>query len=277
MLNRRISRPLGGAALVALGLALAGTASANHPVLVEGEADFDGDGLLGADEDGDGDQVFGTIMGGVNGVSDNGRVIVVTSGRFFETVVLQGAGITVLEAAPGVEADIDAFRAGDDEGVNNARQMAPGIVVDSDGSFPVVIRNIVSRNWTSGIQIQGDSRVVLDDVKLDSNVNYGVLVKDGAQAVITDSHVDSSGFRRSGSLGLTPGGDVPPNPGTGIAFVDHASGVISNTTVTYSFATGIGIATSGDVHLDDNTVFGNGRDYEGGGGRGMGGQGQGRN
>ena len=250
--------------LAAAGLALAGTASANHPVLVEGEADFDGDGLIGADESGDGDQVYGTIMDGVNAVSDNGRVIIVTSGRFFESVRLEGVGVTVLEAAPGVEADIDAFRAGDDASLNNARQMMPGIVVDSDGSFPIVLRNLVSRNWTSGILVTGGSRVVIDDVKLDSNVDYGVLVKHDAQVVITDSHVDSSGFRRSGSLGLTPGGDVHPNPGTGIAYADRSSGVVSNTTVTYSFASGI--VTNGNVELEGNTVFGNGRDYEGGNG-----------
>ena len=262
-------------ATMAAALALAGTASANHPVLVEGESDFDGDGLLGAEESGDGDQVYGTITDGVNAVSDNGRVIIVTSGRFFESVNLVGAGVTVVEAAPGVEADIDAFRAGDDASLNNARQTMPGIMIDSDGSFPIVLRNLVIRNWTSGVIADGASRVVIDDVKFDSNVDYGVLAKHDAQVVITDSHLDSTGFRRSGSLGLTPGGDVAPNPGTGIAYADRSSGVVSNTTVTYSFAAGI--ATNGNVELEDNTVFGNGRDYEGSDGGSGGGQGMGRN
>ena len=43
------------------GLSTSSLCYANHPVLVEGESDFDGDGLLGTDEDLDGDRVFGTL------------------------------------------------------------------------------------------------------------------------------------------------------------------------------------------------------------------------
>ncbi|MEQ8762704.1 MAG: hypothetical protein RL885_02170 [Planctomycetota bacterium] len=39
----------------------AGVYLANHPVLVEGETDFDGHGLIGMDEDLDGDRIFGTF------------------------------------------------------------------------------------------------------------------------------------------------------------------------------------------------------------------------
>ena len=234
---------------------------ANHTVLVEGEQDYDGDGLLGTDEDGDGDQVYGTIMGGVNGISDNGRVMIVTSGRFLEQVNLAGTGVTVLEAAPGVNAVVEAFQAGGDAGENNTRQQQPGIIIHSDGSFPLEIRNIVSRNWTDGIQIRGSARVTLDNVRLDSNVNYGINVLGDSRVVITDSQVNSSGFRRSGSLGLTPGGDIDPAPGVGINFSESSSGYISLTTVAHSFSTGI--MSNGNVRLLGNTVFDNKPNYNG--------------
>jgi len=242
-------------------LAMTEYAIANHTVLVEGEQDFDGDGLLGADEDGDGDQVFGTIMGGVSGVSDNGRVMIVTSGRFFESVTLAGAGVTALEAAPGVNAVIEAFNGGGDAGANNARQMAPGIVVHSDGSFPIEIRNLVTRNWTSGIVVRGSSRVTIDNVRADSNVNYGIQVQGDSEVSITNSQINGSGFRKSGSLGATPGGDIAPHPGVGIEFEDNSSGYISFTTVTHSFGTGI--MSNRGVRLLGNTVFNNSPNYDG--------------
>lgn len=255
-----------GARWLLAGVAIAGmtlgtSALANHTVLVEGESDFDGDGMIGADEDGDGDQVFGSIGAAVAGVSDNGKVMIVTSGRFLEQVRLEGVGVTVLEAAPGVDATIGAFQGGGDRGANDTRQQQEGIVVHTDGSFPIVIRNITSRNWTDGIAIRGSSRVTLDDVRLDSNVNYGIHVEGTSRVVVTNSSVTSSGYRRSGTLGLTPGGDIAPGPGTGIAFEDDSSGIVSFTHVTQSFATGID--SNGRVRLLANTVFDNGRNYDG--------------
>lgn len=249
-------------------LALSSASFANHSVLVEGESDFDGDGLLGADEDGDGDQVFGTINAAVGtmdapagNIADNGQITIVTSGRFLEQVNLAGTGVEILQAAPGVEAVIEAFQGGGDAEANNRRQQAPGIIVHSDGSFPVEIRNITSRNWTVGILVRGSSRVTIDDVQLDSNVNYGIQVQGDSKVVITDSQVNSSGFRRSGSLGLTPGGDIHPMPGVGIEFEDSSSGIISFTTVAHSFSTGI--MSNGKVRLLANTVFDNHPNYDG--------------
>lgn len=257
---RRTTKACAGVAVLT-GLLFSTSAFANHTVLVEGEADFDGDGLVGEAENGDGDQVFGTIGAGVAGVSDNGRVMIVTSGRFIEQVVLQGAGVSVLEAAPGVDAIVEAFQGGGEADANNTRQQQPGIIIDSDGSFPIEVRNIVSRNWTSGILVQGASRVTLDDVRLDSNVNYGIEVKGDAKVVVTNSQVNSSGYRKSGSLGATPGGDIPPHPGVGISFEDGASGLVSFTTVSHSFSTGI--MSNRKVRLLANTVFDNSPNYDG--------------
>ena len=255
-----VRRSLAGGLAVAA-LTLSSLALANHTVLVEGESDFDGDGLLGADEDGDGDQVFGTVGAGVAGVSDNGRVMIVTSGRFLESVRLEGAGVSILEAAPGVDAIIEAFEGGGDADANNRRQQAPGIVVHTDGSFPIEIRNIVSRNWTTGIVVRGSSRVTIDNVRLDSNVDYGIRVQGDSKVVVTDSQVNSSGYRKSGSLGATPGGDIPPNPGIGIEFEDNSSGLVSFTTVAHSFGTGI--MSNRKVRLLANTVFDNNPNYDG--------------
>ena len=271
MLPPRLSppaRPLAAAVALAA-LALSGGALANHSVLVEGESDFDGDGLLGADEDGDGDQVFGTINAAVGtmdsappgNIADNGQITIVTSGRFLEQVNLAGTGVEILQAAPGVEAVVEAFQGGGTPEDNNRRQQQPGIIVHTDGSFPVEIRNITSRNWTVGILVRGSSRVTIDDVQLDSNVNYGIQVQGDSKVVVTDSQVNSSGYRRSGSLGLTPGGDISPSPGVGIEFEDGSSGIVSFTTVAHSFSTGI--QSNGRVRLLGNTVFDNNPNYDG--------------
>lgn len=257
------------AVAAALGcLAFSGGAFANHSVLVEGESDFDGDGLLGTDEDNDGDQVYGTInaaVGTMNGspgnIGDNGQITIVTSGRFLEQVNLAGTGVEILQAAPGVEAVVEAFQGGGMAEDNDRRQQQPGIIVHTDGSFPVEIRNITSRNWTVGILVRGSSRVTIDDVQLDSNVNYGIQVQGDSKVVVTDSQVNSSGYRRSGSLGLTPGGDIPPAPGVGIEFEGGSSGIVSFTTVAHSFGTGI--QSNGNVRLLGNTVFDNSPNYDG--------------
>ena len=265
--TRPAPRAFAGCAALAA-LALSTGAFANHSVLVEGESDFDGDGLLGADEDSDGDQVFGTIgaavgtMSGPPGnIADNGQITIVTSGRFLEQVNLAGTGVEILQAAPGVEAVVEAFQGGGMAEDNNRRQQQPGIIVHTDGSFPVEIRNITSRNWTVGILVRGSSRVTIDDVQLDSNVNYGIRVQGDSKVVVTDSQVNSSGYRRSGSLGLTPGGDIAPSPGVGIEFEDNSSGIVSFTTVAHSFGTGV--QSNGNVRLLANTVFDNSPNYDG--------------
>ena len=230
------------------------TAIANHSVLVEGGSDFDGDGLIGADEDSDGDQVFGSINGGLNGVSNNGRVTVVTSGRFFEQVIITAVGAVVLEAAPGVDANIEAFNGGGDAAANSTRQNQPGVIVDSNGEFPVTIRNIVSRNWTSGFLVRNNSRVTLDNVRADSNVSYGIQVINSAKAVITNSQINGNGFRRSGTEGI-----VDPSPGDGITFRGLSSGTVTNTTITHNARAGLFNRTGNNsaVSSQHNTIFGN--------------------
>lgn len=215
---------------------------ANHPVLVEGERDFDGDGRIGVDEDNDGlDQVFGTInaaLGAANrGANQNGHVIIVTSGRFLEIVNITAAnGDVTLQAAPGVEAEIEAVRAGDAAG-NTQRQAAPGIIVNAPSNRIVTIRNIVSRNWTEGILVSGNSRVIIDNCRVEHNKDYGIHVMGSAKATITNSQVVGSGFRNGAGIVNTP------MPGIGIEFEGASSGVVASTTISGSFAAGIANAT----------------------------------
>jgi len=264
------------------------TAFANHPVLVEGNCgsvpagatavvpgtcgDFDGDGRVGTAEDTDGaDRVFGTINAALSngvdaalgtGANQNGTVTIVTSGRFPEVVTITAAnGNVTLQAAPGVEANIDAVLQGDAN--SGARQGQPGIIVNSPSNRYVVIRNITSRNWTSGIQINGDSRVAIQNCRLENNVNYGIEVGDRAKVLINDTQVHSSGFRAS------PAGNFPtanaPAPGIGIEFDDQSTGTISSTTVSGSFAAGIANknASRSGVCLQNVTSFDNSPNFDG--------------
>lgn len=264
------------------------TALGNHPVLVEGNCgsvpagattvvpgtcgDFDGDGRVGTAEDTDGaDRVFGTINAALGngtdaaagtGANQNGTVTIVTSGRFPEVVTITAAnGNVTLQAAPGVEANIDAVLQGDAN--SGTRQGQPGIIVNSPSNRYVIIRNITSRNWTSGIQINGDSRVAIQGCRLENNVNYGIEIADRAKVLINDTEVHSTGFR-AGPAGNFPTAN-PPAPGIGIEFDDQSTGVISSTTISGSFAAGISNKTPSraGLCLQNVTSFDNSPNFDG--------------
>ncbi|MGH8569322.1 MAG: right-handed parallel beta-helix repeat-containing protein, partial [Gammaproteobacteria bacterium] len=241
---------------------------ANHPVLVEGNncadlgpgvtlvvpgtcGDYDGDGRIGAAEDTDNatDRIFGTINTALGNnlalvgaaiqattADQNGSVRIVTSGRFRERVLITAAnGNVSLEAAPGVDADIDAVVQG--LAGNDVAQGNPGILVDAPAARRVTIRNIMSRNWTAGIRAVGTSHVAIDNCRLENNRDFGVHVMDQARAVITNTEVNATGFRQGAGV------DNTPNPGIGIAFEDFSRGAVAVSRVTGSFAAGIRNAT----------------------------------
>ncbi len=289
-LRGKITVRLAANALVALALlsaSLWGTTgvSANHPVLVEGNClnppagnsnvpvagtcgDYDGDGRIGVDEDNDGDRVFGTLNAALTtntatGANQNGRVVIVTSGVFAEVVSITAAnGNVTLEAAPGVDADIDAVLQGDPN--SGARQNAPGIVVNAPKDRFVTIRNITSRNWTDGIRVSGDSSVLIDNCRIENNINFGIRIQDNAKVKINNTTVAATGFRVSAA------GDFPransPNPGNGIDFGGASSGLVCQSCVTGSFGEGISGKTksagrhfSAAVDLKDVCLFNNNR------------------
>jgi len=246
---------------------------ANHPVLVEGNCnnppagnptavtpgtcgDYDGDGLIGTAEDEDGDRVFGTINGAnaatATGVNNNGTITIVTSGTFAEQVTLTGN--VTLQAAPGVDANIDAVLQGD--AGSTARQDTPGIIVNAPANRRVIIRNIASRNWTSGIQVNGQSRVSIERCRLEHNVNYGVEVNGSAAVQVDKSEIIGTGFR------LNSGGvDFPttstPAPGIGISFEDNSRGAVFRSTISGSFSQGLSDTSSGQVKNFANFFFDN--------------------
>ena len=243
-------------------LAIATQAFANHTVIVEGQSDFDGDGFIGPDEDADGDQVFGTINGGLSGVGFNGRVVIVTSGEFNEGATITPNGFVALEAAPGVSAVIEAFKAPNDATnapLNEIRQTVPGIQVLGDGSFPVEIRNIITRNWSVGILIGENARVTLDNVSAESNADVGILVADSASALISNSRAISNGFRNSGTPGFDVPAEIPANPGAGILFHGTSSGVLVNTKVANNLGPGVSRAPGVKVKQKNVIKFNNGR------------------
>ncbi len=194
---------------------------ANHPVLVEGNCnnppagnpapvtpgqcgDYDGDGLIGTAEDADGDRVFGTINGAnaatATGVNNNGTITIVTSGTFAEQVTLTGN--VTLQAASGVDANIDAILQGDPN--SPTRETTPGIIVNAPSNRRVVIRNVGTCNWTNGIQVNGDSNVTIDRVRAEHNVNYGIEVNGNAavRSIIVKSRRQVSEWIPLGSIFL---------------------------------------------------------------------------
>jgi hypothetical protein len=261
-------------ALMLSGAGIPGLASANHPVLVEGEQDFDGDGLVGQAEDTDGAAgdplglTFGTIagcLGAVNAaINQNGTCQIVTSGNFAETVNITNQ--VTLEAAPGVVANIEAFLAGPDPRRQefpaaaadaNALQAAPGIVINSPANRYVILRNLTITNWTDGVRIQGSSHVLLDRVRIDHNINNGVQVSDAAEVLIQDSQITSTGFRLNPATGDFPA-VLAPNPGVGLNLTGTSQTAIARSTISGGFAEpvrivqGVRFAQAMSIAFDNN-------------------------
>ena len=247
-------------------------AEANHPVLVEGTCDspvpgttiveegtcgdWDGDGRVGTAEDTDGaDRIFGTLNAALGagtgaaagtGINHNGRITIVTSGRFAETLYigqnLQGPtgpgvanpGNVTIEAAPGVEANIDAIFQGDPAGGNVTRTGGTGIqIVFASADRVTTLRNLVIRNWANGITTSLESRVHIDNCRLEGNLNYGIQVTSNSRVVISNTQITGTG-RRTGI-----GASSIPNPGTGILVQDTARAIIESSNISHSAGSGI--------------------------------------
>jgi hypothetical protein len=254
-------------------MGVASPALANHPVLVEGEADFDGDGVVGLAEDNDGDVVFGTItraLGAAPAIGQNGGVVIVTSGRFVEVVNIMGTGQVTLEAAPGVDVDIEAFIVPADRRIADfpaaqanpfALQAAPGIVINSPNDRYVVIRNVSVINWTDGIRISGDSHVLLDNVRVEHNINNGVAINDNAKVAIFRSSINSTGFRTNPRTGNFPT-EMAPMPGAGVNVGATARADINASSITGNFDEGIKRARGSRVDVDHVQLFDNNRNRD---------------
>ncbi|HTE20596.1 MAG TPA: right-handed parallel beta-helix repeat-containing protein [Armatimonadota bacterium] len=261
-------------------------AKANHPVFLEGNnaangpantstvqpgtaGDYDGDGNVGVAEDTDNatDRVFGTLTAALlaanGGANANGHVIIVTSGRFAESVRIPNTeggqamvnGVTVIEAAPGVQANIDAVVAGDPG--NAARQAGPGIVIDTTQTDrTVILRNLVIRNFTVGLQIGGNARVTVEKCRFDSNITANVVAGGNSRLTMTECSVNAAG-QRFNPMPATA------NPGHGIVITGTARASIARSTISGNTASGVQNEGRGEVRLIGNNIFDNGRDLVG--------------
>lgn len=268
-------------AVLTAGFLATTSAWANHPVLLEGNClvpppgsgssgppqacgDYDGDGRIGRAEDNDGDRVFGTIFGalGPSGVNMNGAITIVTSGVFSEIVRITAQnGNVTLQAAPGVEADIDAVLQGDAPG-SAARQNEPGIVVNAPDNRRITFRNLTIRNWTIGIQVNGASVVTIEDCRIENNTDYGILAKDSSKVKVDKTSVLSTGYRVNPTSNF-PSSENNPRPGSGIAFIENSSGAVFRTEVSGSFRAGIIDRSGGSVRTRDVYLFNNRPDSDG--------------
>lgn len=245
-----------------------------HTVLVEGNCDspvpgttlvspgtcgdFDGDGRIGTAEDTDGaDRIFGTINTALGpgtgaaagtGINFNGRVLIVTSGRFYESIYIgqnqcgpgcpgiANPGTVTLEAAPGVSAVIDAMFQGDPAGNNNTRLTSTGInVAYIPGSTTglgrlVTLRNLTVRNFNKGAEFSHSARVVVDNCRFENNQNYGVVANQGARVVISNSQISGTGFRTIGAAS---------NVGFGLSLETNAIVRVFNSTVSQNANVGL--------------------------------------
>src|ERR1051325_6076839 len=287
-------------------VALVGTAllvgsskvEANHPVLVEGNCDspvpgttlvtvagtcgdYDGDGRIGTAEDTDGaDRIFGTLNAALGpgtgaaagtGANFNGKIIIVSSGRFAERLYIGQAGLiqgetggtanpsnVEIEAAPGVEADIDAILQGDPAGGNVTRTGQIGIFVVYPAGVTglVSLRNLQIRNWSEGIAAALSSRVHIDNCRIENNLNYGIHAIDSSQISITNTQVTATGRRTGVAASTTTAGD-------GLRVQDTAKARVSDSTFSHNTGNGIINSGTGSVNLFKVGAFFNGVDTAG--------------
>lgn len=255
--------------------------SANHPVLVEGNCDspvpgttivaagtcgdFDGDTRIGTAEDTDGaDRIFGTLQAALGpgtgaaagtGANMNGTITIVKSGRFAEQLFIgqagyfpglgsQNPGNVTIQAAPGVDAHIDAVLQGDPAGGNTGRQAGIGVfILYPSTNVTVTLRNLTISNFVEGISIWTNSRVIIDGCRIEHNIDYGVRVRDYASVVIMNSTISSTGFRIPVS--------GPSNPGNGVT-ADGGGAMqvrISNTTISHNSGAGVFAQAPANVSL----------------------------
>lgn len=243
---------------------------AAHPVLVEGNCDspvpgttivtmgtcgdFDGDGRIGTAEDTDGaDRIFGTISAALGpgtgaaantGANFNGTITIVTSGRFFEPINIISAtqGNVTIQAAPGVDAQINAVFQGDPAGGNNTRLQGTGIIVSMPALSRVVLRNLTVRNFAFGIQALGSSQVTIDNCRVENSIFFGILALNDSNIFITNSSVTATGYRNQGAV--CPSASCNPAPGHGIAFSDSSSGSVFQTNLSGNFGAGLANAST---------------------------------
>jgi parallel beta-helix repeat protein len=253
-------------ALFGVGTMSTGPASANHPVLVEGNCDspvpgttivaagtcgdYDGDGRIGTAEDTDGaDRIFGTLNAALGpgtgaaagtGANFNGTVLIVKSGRFAESIqVVNPGGNIEIAAAPGVEATIDAVFQGDPAGGNNSRQETVGLLFSTPADRRIVLRNLTIRNWAEGIRAAQAARITVIGCRIFQNRDFGIRAADSSRIAVYRSEISGTGFRVGTANNVTPFGH-------GILFESDSGGTIAQSLISGSLRNAVlNVSTQG--------------------------------
>lgn len=203
--------------------------------------DYDNDGRIGAAEDTDGDNVYGTINGALTGLGGgNGRVLIVKSGTYSEQIAVSLTnGHVQIEAAEGVEANIDAVRPGDPTATTTNEQ-GIGLLLSGAPGTSITLRNLTIRYWLIGMRVSGSVRMVVQKCRFDKNLNYGIHMTTLSRITMNDSQVTHTG-RRLGTVNPTP------SPGNGIQFDDQSGGFLNDSVVADSV--GIGVYQNSDFNV----------------------------
>ena len=100
--------------------------------------------------------------------------------------------------------------------IRRTRQAMPGIVINTnDTDRAVILRNLVIRNWTIGLQVKGRARVTAERCRFDSNLAANISVEDASNATVSDCQVQAAGMRagefsQAQHLGLAAAGNHAP-------------------------------------------------------------------
>lgn len=112
----------------------------------------------------------------------------------------------------------------------------------------VILRNLTIRNFLEGVQIKGNSHVLIDNCVFENNRDYGIHVLGNARVTVLNTRVLGTGRRIpvSGS----------PSPGNGIDFASTTKGRLADVTVMMSIGIGI-VSPAGRVQGFHLTSFDN--------------------
>jgi hypothetical protein len=150
-----------------------------------------------------------------------------------------GQGTVVVQAAPGVEATLDAILQGDPAGGNATRETQVGVVVNTGANSRVILRNLRIRNFVEGIRALGNSNVTVENCRLENNHSYGIRMLGNSRLAAIGTSVIGTGFRVSGSGGTCPSPSCTPFPAHAISFEDSTAGTVVQSHISGNFGSSL--------------------------------------
>jgi hypothetical protein len=144
-----------------------------------------------------------------------------------------------IQAAPGVSAEINAVLQGDVAGNNNVRQEGVGIdVFAASPDNKIILRNLTIRNYATGLRLQANSRVTIENCRFENNRDYGIQVLNTARLEAKGLRIAATGFRVSTANNTTTFGH-------GISFEGNSAGTVFHSQITGSFGAAISNTSAG--------------------------------